>query len=628
MSSTSQQEKIRQVMAACPDCSEETASNCLELCGNDIDKAIKLYKGIENFLPPDPPPDNDGAQSQLTEDSKNQVEADTPHDDTDEGPSWMPKLPSLPVSDDFTINGPHDPYAFRIRELLGTIQAGQSDADGVRNYLSHYDKETLDTNLNVDIEGYPAMFYVVSTNNVGIIREWIKYGGNPNVTWGPDAFPLIAFSILNGGRTMRQASRTTATLLRFDADSRVIPKAFYDPYCRDLPEGGPVQAELHDLDDENKRWCTAKVRESLAKALNLSQRYDLYRSSKVKPYSGREKELLARQSAEEVLGLQQMIVAQSIATRWLQRKLLVYLALQKRKPLILVFAGPSGHGKTELAKRFGDLMSLELHVVDCTIFKQDNELFGPRPPYSGHEDGSPLNNFLVRKAGERCIVFMDEFEKTSKDIHNTLLLPFQDGRYEDRRNGKLVDCSKSIWILASNKLDSTIHTFCNANEQVLFQSEDEEAQDRLVGKLCRQLRSEFIGHFGAPLGGRITEILPFLTFSPQEAAVIAHRVLMDLETEVSRRVRISLNKEEDVYVGQIKIAIKNDATVCSTIANDEYGKETGARSISQAVDRIIQEPLVSQYLRNGDEFDENQPFAHFIIDVNVDKEVEVRLVPN
>ena len=106
-----------------------------------------------------------------------------------------------------------------------------------------------------------------------------------------------------------------------------------------------------------------------------------------------------------------------------------HLALQKNRPLILVFAGPSGHGKTELARKFGGLMSLDLQIVDCTIFKYDNELFGPRPPYSGHEEGSVLNNFLASKAGRRCIVFMDEFEKTSKDIHNTLLLPFQNGPY-------------------------------------------------------------------------------------------------------------------------------------------------------------------------------------------------------
>lgn len=74
-------------------------------------------------------------------------------------------------------------------------------------------------------------------------------------------------------------------------------------------------------------------------------------------------------------------------------------------------------------------MSLQenLHIVDCTTFQQDNELFGPRPPYTGHEDGSQLNNFLVTRSGGRCIVFMDEFEKTSREIHNTLLLPFEHG---------------------------------------------------------------------------------------------------------------------------------------------------------------------------------------------------------
>ncbi|KAI1491148.1 P-loop containing nucleoside triphosphate hydrolase protein [Biscogniauxia mediterranea] len=620
MSGPSLDEGVRQIRSQYPGCSQETARHFLELCENDVDKAINKYKDIEQFLPPDPPSDEDDIQSQSSHDCSNQVEIDTP----EEGHLWMPNLPTLQVPDGFTINGPRDSSIFDLSELLSAVQAGRFDNDSIRKYLGYYDREVLNVKLNADIDGYPAMFYVVSTNNVGIIREWIKHGGNPNATWGPNDFPLIVFSILKGGQTMAQASKTLATLLRFGAEPRVIPKPFYDPYCQDLPDDGQVQEDL-DNPDINRRWCTAEVRACLAKALSLSQRYDLYRSSKVKPHSGREKEVLARKGAEEVLGLHQMIVAQSIATRWLQRKLLVYLARQKKRPLILVFAGPSGHGKTELALRFGDLMSLELHKVDCTIFKQDNELFGPRPPYSGFEDGSPLNNFLARKAGERCIVFMDEFEKTSTEIHNTLLLPFQDGNYEDRRNGKIVDSSKTVWILATNKLDDHIHAFCKANNQVLFQSEDEEAQDKLVGKLCHQLRKEFIGHFGAPLGGRITEILPFLVFAPREAAVIVHKVLMDLETEVSRRVHLALNKEEEVYVGNISIRIKNDATVCSSIASEEYDKQTGARSIAQAVERLVADPLISQYLKNGDAFDEDQPITRFVIDVDVDGEVEVRL---
>ncbi|KAI1454235.1 P-loop containing nucleoside triphosphate hydrolase protein [Annulohypoxylon moriforme] len=604
---------IDQITARFPGCSRDTASNCLDA-----------------FLPPDPPSEDD-TRVQSNEDegqsrasTVDESDSEDQYDTATKGATWMPKLPTLQVADSF-VKYPRDPSVFDLREFLGAIQAGQFDAHGVRDYLGYYDRDSLDANLNASIDGYPAMFYVVATNDVGIIRQWIKHGGDPNVTWGSNGFPLIAFSIINGGRTMSQASRTLATLLRFGADCRVIPQSFYDPYNRDLPEDGPAQAELHDIDDQNKRWCTAEMRAYLARALNLSQRYDLYRSSRAKSRSGREKELLVRQSADEVLGLHQMIVSQSIAIRSLQRKLLAYLARQRRKPLIFVFAGPSGHGKTELARRFGDLISLDLHVVDCTIFKQDNELFGPRPPYSGYEVGSTLNNFLVRNAGERSIVFMDEFEKTSTDIHNTLLLPFQDGRYEDRRNGKIIDCSRTIWILATNKLDDDIHTFCDANEKVLFQSEDDRAQDRLVNELQQQLRTEFIGHFGAPLAGRITEIIPFLVFSPPESTIIAHKALMDFEAEVMRRVHLSTNKEEDIYVGNIGIRIRKDATVCSKLADDGYDRKTGARSIKQTVERIVEDTLISQYLENGDEFNENQATTYFDIDVNIDGEVEVRL---
>ncbi|KAI0179498.1 P-loop containing nucleoside triphosphate hydrolase protein [Hypoxylon sp. FL1284] len=616
MVSPPRDEDIRQVMAQCPGCTKHRAHACLK-----------------GFLPPVSSSSSDDGQSQssVEDDHISTMLALDEHtedqpDLIDEDRPWLPRLPILPFPNDFA-SIPREPQVWKIREILGAIQHGLTNADGVRTYLGYYDEETLKMCLNDEVDGFPAMFYIVSTNDVDLIREWVRRGGDPNATWGPDALPLVAFSVLRGGRTLRQSAKTLATLLRFGAHSWVIPKAFYDPYCRDLPEGGPATEELGDLGDHNKQWCTPELHGPFTKALSLTQRYDLYRSSKVKPHSGREKEVLNRQGAGEVMGVHQMIVAQSIATRWLKRKLTVYLALQKRKPLILVFAGPSGHGKTELARRFGELMSLDLQVVDCTIFKHDNELFGPRPPYSGYEEGSPLNNFLTSKAGERSIVFMDEFEKTNSEIHNTLLLPFQNGQYEDRRTGKMINCSKTIWILATNKLDDTIHQFCSDNEKVIFHSEDEEAQDRVVGKLCRQLRTEFVQHFGAPLGGRITEILPFLVFSPQESPLIVHKALMDLEADIMKRVRLALNKEEDVYVGNITVRIKKDAAVCTTIAVDEYDKKTGARSLAQAVDRVVEDPLVSQYLQDGDELDENQPNIHFDVDVNVDGEVEVRLVP-
>lgn len=116
-----------------------------------------------------------------------------------------------------------------------------------------------------------------------------------------------------------------------------------------------------------------------------------------------------------------------MAAKKLLDKLLSHLTVPSRKPIVLVFAGPSGHGKTELARRLGSLLSLELEVVDCTIFDQEIQLFGPRQPYVGWDKGSRLNNFLANNHGKRCIVFLDEFEKTNADIHKTLLLPFDNG---------------------------------------------------------------------------------------------------------------------------------------------------------------------------------------------------------
>lgn len=103
------------------------------------------------------------------------------------------------------------------------------------------------------------------------------------------------------------------------------------------------------------------------------------------------------------------------------------LALPGDKPLVLMFAGPSGHGKTELAQSLGTLISATIIALDCSTFKREDEMFGPRCPYQGYQLGSRLNNFLTENSGRRSIVFMDEFEKTSVEIRNALLIPFDQG---------------------------------------------------------------------------------------------------------------------------------------------------------------------------------------------------------
>lgn len=143
----------------------------------------------------------------------------------------------------------------------------------------------------------------------------------------------------------------------------------------------------------------------------------------MKKPSIRQKQVAIRRNAEALLGIHYFLIGKTAAASSLMQKLLSYMILPSKRPLVLVFAGPSSHGKTELARKLGYLLSLVLEVVDCTILNHEVELFGLRAPFAKSDRGLPLNSFFARKNKQRCIVFLDEFQKTVEGVHKALLIP-------------------------------------------------------------------------------------------------------------------------------------------------------------------------------------------------------------
>ncbi|KAE9972892.1 hypothetical protein EG328_004700 [Venturia inaequalis] len=516
-------------------------------------------------------------------------------------------------------------YVFDVLDLVGALQRGAS-LEQVRGYLERFDRSNVKKRINDEVEGFPAMFYVVEANNEPLVRLWVAYGGNPEAMHTPSNTPLLAFAIVNGETIKKDTTLITSTLLSLGAAPNVIPSAFYSPYLRDLPENGP-DAVHGDTDDEKERrqtsWYVGAARTQLARSITLSQRYYLDKASKTKTPLQRHVQLAQRRNAAALLGLPYFLIGQTLASSLLLSRLLSHLISPSKRPLVLVFAGPSGHGKTELARKLGHLLSLDLEVVDCTIFNREMELFGAREPFVGSEKGSPLNNFLANNAGKRCIVFLDEFEKTTSDIHKTLLLPFDNGEYQDRRTRETIDCSKTIWILATNAHDHVIKNFYRRNEEALCAQKNETEQLKLIKLLSAAIKQDFLTRFESPITGRVSGFIPFLPFSLGEQAVVVHKYLLELSSNVQGAVDLSFGPQERL-LGNLRIRMHRDASLCKHVAEVEYHSDLGARSLINGVDSI-KNLVVQAYLDVDEEIVESPHQATCYIDINDDDEIAVKI---
>jgi hypothetical protein len=326
---------------------------------------------------------------------------------------WDFTLPWAPPPGTLTLN-----YDFSILDLIGACTHG-FPANNIQYYLQSHDPDIVKQKINEPIEGYPAIFFAVATNDDMIVRIFVQHGADVGAVHEYSQAPLLAFAIAHGDIIQADTSSMVATLLSLGALPCQLPAGLYDTYNQDL------KAQI--MFDNSIAWCTPAMMDRLQKAANLSQRYYLYKASKLKPPSQRHRQVAKLKKAEPLLGIPFLLVGQTMAANRVLQKLLSHLMIPSRRPLVLVFAGPSGHGKTELARNLGHLLSLDLEMVDCTIVNREFELFGPREPYAGAKNGSSLNNFLANHAEKRCIVFLDEFEKTTAAVHQALLLPFDSG---------------------------------------------------------------------------------------------------------------------------------------------------------------------------------------------------------
>ena len=269
---------------------------------------------------------------------------------------------------------------------------------------------------------------------------------------------------------------------------------------------------------------------------------------------------------ERIIGQGNAIVAISDAIRRARSGL-----KDPRRPIgSFIFIGPSGVGKTELAKALAGFMFDDeeaLVRVDMSEYREQHtvsRLFGAPPGYVGYEEGGQLTE-AVRRRPYRVILF-DEIEKAHHEVWNSLLQILDDGRLTDGQ-GRVVDFRNTVLIMTSNLGTEYVRTSGSIGFLQTGDIKEREAQEKIQKELRKTFRPEFIN--------RIDEIITFSPLSLEQMSEI-----VDLQMAEIR---------ERLHEHGLKVEITRAAR--EWLANIGYDPAFGARPLRRALQKHVESPL-------------------------------------
>ncbi len=241
---------------------------------------------------------------------------------------------------------------------------------------------------------------------------------------------------------------------------------------------------------------------------------------------------------------------------------------------VFLFLGPTGVGKTELAKAtaaflFGDDKALvRLDMSEYMEKHTVSRLIGAPPGYIGHDEEGQLTGALRRTPF--CVVLLDEVEKAHPDVLNLFLQVFDDGRLTDSK-GRTMDATNALFIMTSN---------LGQEARAGFHPDDSQAwAEALLAEVRQVFRPELLN--------RLDDIVLFRALTPELTQRVVRLMLRDLETRLGAQ-NIGLEVMETAL--QWLCARGYDAT---------YGARPLRRTIAQQIEDPIAEKILREEIRSG-----------------------------
>ena len=239
---------------------------------------------------------------------------------------------------------------------------------------------------------------------------------------------------------------------------------------------------------------------------------------------------------------------------------------EPEKPIgCYLFSGPTGVGKTEVAKQLAEVLGVELLRFDMSEYMERHSvsrLIGAPPGYVGFDQGGLLTDGIDQHP--HCVLLLDEIEKAHPDLFNILLQVMDHGKLTDH-NGKPVDFRNVILIMTTNAGAQDMARAAIGFTRSEREGDDQEAINRL---------------FTPEFRNRLDAVIPFGHLPPEVIRKVVEKFVMQLEAQLAdRNVTIELSTE-----------------AADWLATKGYDEQMGARPLARVIQEHIKKPLAEEVL--------------------------------
>ncbi len=320
----------------------------------------------------------------------------------------------------------------------------------------------------------------------------------------------------------------------------------------------------------------------------------------VAEWTGRPVEDLTEDERKKLLRLEDELLAAVIGQKEAVRKVAqairtarAGLRSKNRPQAVFLFLGPTGVGKTELAKQLAHVLfgsesaMIRLDMSEYMEKHNVSRLIGAPPGYVGYEEEGQLTGRL--RTAPYCVVLLDEIEKAHPDVLNIFLQIFEDGRVTDSK-GRTVDCTDAIFIMTSNigsrilRLHSASSGDISENLFVTIDDQQDALPEDSLNEIYwrEQLQQELLQFLRPELLNRIDDVVVFNSLSRDDIHRIAELMIADIRRKLAEEHNISFTLTDEAM---------------NVLVEAGYDPEFGARPMRRAVEDLVNRPLAELLLR-------------------------------